>query len=160
MKILLAIDGSEQSEAAVDEVSRRHFGDHTEVRIISVIEPTYYPTTLPWEGIDMKLYKQIEKHALKRALETVQKASAKLLADAGSRHINITTKELSGSPKSAILEEAEAFGADLIVIGSHGHGSIERFLLGSVSQAVALHATCSVEIVRSRKTQTSENVWD
>ena len=60
MKGLLAIDGSEQSEAAVDEVSRRHFGDHTEVRIISVIEPTYYPTTLPWEGIDMEAYKQIE----------------------------------------------------------------------------------------------------
>lgn len=55
-----------------------------------------------------------------------------------------------------ILEEAEAFGADLIVVGSHGHGMLERFLLGSVSQAVALHASCSVEIVRGQKTQTSD----
>ena len=160
MKILLAIDGSEQSEAAVDEVARQHFPDGSEVRIISVIEPAYYPTTLPWEGIDMEIYKQIEKHALMRALETVQKASAKLQAVKGSRQLTITTKELSGSAKSVILEEADSFGADLIVVGSHGHGSVERFLLGSVSQAVALHATCSVEIVRSRKTQSSENTWD
>jgi nucleotide-binding universal stress UspA family protein len=160
MKILLAIDGSEQSEAAVDEVGRQHFPENSEVRIISVIEPAYYPTTLPWEGIDMEIYKQIEKHALMRALETVQKASAKIQAVKGSRQLTITTKELSGSPKSVILEEAEAFGADLIVVGSHGHGSVERFLLGSVSQAVALHAKCSVEIVRSPRTRAAENVWD
>jgi nucleotide-binding universal stress UspA family protein len=61
---------------------------------------------------------------------------------------------LPGSPKAVILEEAEAFGADLIVVGSHGHGALERFLLGSVSQAMTLHARCSVEIVRSPKTQT------
>lgn len=45
---------------------------------------------------------------------------------------------------------AEEFRADLIMVGSHGHGAIERFLLGSVSQAVALHAKCSVEIIRNR----------
>lgn len=71
--------------------------------------------------------------------------------------MKITTKVLSGSPKRVILEEAEAFGADLIVVGSHGYGMFERFLLGSVSQAVALHAKCSVEIVRSSNTQTSES---
>lgn len=48
------------------------------------------------------------------------------------------------------MEEAEAFNADLIVAGSHGHGGLERFLLGSVSQTVAAHAKCSVEIVRRR----------
>ncbi|MEP6913931.1 MAG: universal stress protein [bacterium] len=54
--------------------------------------------------------------------------------------------------QEVILDEAEAFGADLILIGSHGHGSFERFLFGSVSQAVALHPKCAVEIVRKAKT--------
>ncbi len=47
-----------------------------------------------------------------------------------------------------ILEEAENLETDLIIVGSHGYGAVKRFLLGSVSQAVALHAKCSVEIVR------------
>jgi len=50
-----------------------------------------------------------------------------------------------------IIEEAESFGADIIVLGSHGYGALESFLLGSVAQSVVLHAKCSVEIVRINK---------
>ena len=157
MRILLAIDGSEQSEAAVDEIARQQFPADSEVRVISVVAP-YFPTMYtPWDGVDMTIYDQMEKDARKMARAAVKKAAAKLRAGKKSRKLNVTTKVLSGSPKDVILEEAEVFGADLIVVGSHGHGMVERFLLGSVSQAVALHAKCSVEIVRSPKTQTSES---
>ena len=105
----------------------------------------------------MSLYAEMEKVARERARAAVDKAAAKLRTDEGSRQLNVTTEVPSGSPKGVILEEAEALGADLIVVGSQGHGAIERFLLGSVSQAVALHAKCSVEIVRSPKTQTSQS---
>jgi nucleotide-binding universal stress UspA family protein len=47
-----------------------------------------------------------------------------------------------------IIDEAERWGADLILVGSHGNGPGGRFLLGSVAQAVALYAPCSVEIAR------------
>ena len=53
-----------------------------------------------------------------------------------------------GAPRPVILDEAENWGADLIVMGSHGYGAWKRFLLGSVSQAVVSHAKCSVEVVR------------
>jgi len=156
-KILLAIDGSEESEAAVDGIAHWNYPADSEVRIISVVAP-YFPTTpTHWEGMDMTIYDQIEKNARKVARASVKKAAAKLRAGKKCRKLNVTTKVLSGSPKDVILEEAEAFGADLIVVGSHGHGMLERFLLGSVSQAVALHAKCSVEIVRSPATQTSES---
>jgi nucleotide-binding universal stress UspA family protein len=148
MRILLAIDGSEQSEAAVDEVANGHCSADSEVRVLSVIAP-YFPTTPnSWNGVDMNIYDQMEKEAREVARVAVEKAAAKLAAD-GGRSLSVTTKVVSGSPKGLILEEAEAFGADLIVVGSHGHGMLERFLLGSVAQAVALHARCSVEIVRN-----------
>jgi nucleotide-binding universal stress UspA family protein len=54
------------------------------------------------------------------------------------------------TPKELILEEAHKWGADLIVVGSHGRRGVNRFLLGSVSEAVASHARCSVEIARHR----------
>jgi nucleotide-binding universal stress UspA family protein len=50
-----------------------------------------------------------------------------------------------------ILDEAERWDADLIVLGSHGYNGWQRFLLGSVSHAVATHAHCSVEIVRQKQ---------
>ena len=55
---------------------------------------------------------------------------------------------LVSSPKEIILDEASSWAADLIVLGSHGHRGIDRFLLGSVSEEVAMHAKCSVESVR------------
>jgi nucleotide-binding universal stress UspA family protein len=155
MRVLLGIDGSEHGDAAVDEIARQHFPAQSEVRVISVVETPYYSGF--GEGMDMSVYVEMERTARERALAAVEKAAARLREYEENRQLNVTTKVISGSPKRLILEEAESFGADLIVVGSHGHGTLERFLLGSVSQAVALHARCSVEIVRNPKTQTSES---
>jgi nucleotide-binding universal stress UspA family protein len=64
--------------------------------------------------------------------------------------LEITTVIKNGHAKEVILDEAEKWGADLIVLGSHGYSGWQRFLLGSVSNAVATHAHCSVEIVRQK----------
>lgn len=126
------------------------------MRVISVFEPLSLLTRLYDGSVDMLIYDGLEQAMYERARAAVEKATAKLFADTDGRIRNVTMAVLVGVPKRAILEEAERFGADVIVVGSHGHGMLERFLLGSVSQAVALHATCSVEIVRSPKTLTSE----
>jgi nucleotide-binding universal stress UspA family protein len=47
-----------------------------------------------------------------------------------------------------LLDEAAAWKADLIVLGSHGKHGLERLVLGSVSETVAIHAHCSVEVIR------------
>ena len=148
-KILLAIDGSEQSEAAVEELTRQPFPDGSELHVISVAELAYLPLPYPGDGIDMNVYAEIEKSYYQRASTAVENAAVKLRVGSESKNLKITTEVPSGSTKEVILEEAEAFKADLIVLGSHGYGMAERFLLGSVSQAVALHAKCSVEMVRS-----------
>ena len=91
-------------------------------------------------------YPEINLIALKSATNIVKDASK--ILNKGNPKLIITTAVIDGSPAQVILREAEAFSADLIVVGSHGHGAVAGFLLGSVSQSVALHAKCSVEIVR------------
>lgn len=68
--------------------------------------------------------------------------------------LKVAVEALEGSPKTVIIEEAERWGANLIVLGSHGYGALKRFLLGSVAHAVVLHAPCSVEVVRRPQTTT------
>lgn len=155
MKILLATDGSEQSEAAVEEVSARPFPINTKVRIVSAYERTPLITKLEPMGVSQEFYAIADNIALKAA-EDATENGAKLLREKNP-DLSVETIAIDGSPKSVILEEAEKFSADLIVVGSHGYGMVERFLVGSVSYAVALHADCSVEIVRSRKRRTGES---
>jgi nucleotide-binding universal stress UspA family protein len=55
-----------------------------------------------------------------------------------------------GSPSEALIVKADEWGADLLVIGSHGHTMLGRFFLGSVSQSVVAHARCSARVARLR----------
>ena len=63
----------------------------------------------------------------------------------------VQTAVEEGDPKSKILDHATRWGADIIVLGSHGRKGFEHFLMGSVSESVVRHAPCSVEIVRIPK---------
>ena len=96
-------------------------------------------------------------HYASKAAEEVTENAAEILRQKNPA-LTVTTIAIDGSPKSVILDEAEAFGADLIVVGSHGYGMIEGFWLGSVSHGAALlHATCSVEVVREQDQEKPEN---
>ena len=145
MRILLAIDGSPSSNAAVDEVCRRPWPAGTEVLHITV------RSSLDMITLHESLAQPIES---KNIFEHPDWKEVKFLEDAATEleqhapEIRVKTMLLEGRPKDVILDEAELWGADLIVVGSHGYGAIRRFMLGSVSFAVALNASCSVEIVR------------
>ena len=138
MKILLAIDDSKYSEAAVQAVIARHKVPGVEVRVIHAPEG---PTLLA--GPEMAEYIPPRESAAE-AQALVAKAAAALR----SAGFNATAAVVQGDPKSAILDDAKAWGADLIVLGSHGRKGLDRFLVGSVSEAVLRHAHCAVEIVR------------
>lgn len=151
MKILLATDGSAHSKAAVKEVARRPFPPKTLVHIISVIDRAVITRNIGPLGGLSEYYAEADRNALKSA-EDATGYAAKMLHEKNPM-LSVTTAVIDGSPKSTILEEAEKFGADLIVVGSHGYGVVDRFLLGSVSHSVSLHAKCSVEIVRTPNVQ-------
>ncbi|TDD97892.1 universal stress protein [Flavobacterium cellulosilyticum] len=146
MKILLATDGSKYSKTAINEIANRPFPPKTEVCILAVYEITAIVNTLEPMGVSHEYYAQFDENAFQNA-ENNTKSAVEILENKNP-NLLVTTKVVSGSPKSVILDEADKFKADLIVVGSHGYGAIERFFLGSVSHSVALHAKCSVEIVR------------
>jgi nucleotide-binding universal stress UspA family protein len=65
-----------------------------------------------------------------------------------SKGLKVTTAVEQGDPVSKIIDAASKWRADLIVVGSHGRKGLEHFLLRGVSEAVARHPMCSVEVVR------------
>ena len=155
MKILLAVDDSPGSEAALRAVLRRASEPAAEVKILHVIQPPSASVRFAVAaagqvaGYPASLTPELED-ASKRAQELVGNA-ARQLQRAGFKAAG--TVEY-GDPKSVIIDAATEWNADLIVVGAHGYRGVERFLMGSVSEAVARHAACSVEIVRLQKQPT------
>jgi len=81
----------------------------------------------------------------KPALALVERIASELR----SAGFTVDTAVEVGDIRERILDSAAEWGADLIVVGSHGRRGVQRFLLGSVAEFVARHAKCSVEIVRT-----------
>lgn len=152
MKILLATDGSDHSKAAIEELARMSFPKGTKVRIVSAFENTPLITSAPAPMGGLAGGYQEIGVIVKKLSENMVNQAAGLLKNKNPE-LSISTAAINGSPKHVILEEAEKLDADLIVVGSHGLGTIGRFLLGSVSQAVATHAQCSVLIVRKKESK-------
>ena len=154
MRVLLAVDGSPYSDAAVDEVTSRVWPKDAEVRVITAYELPLAPAPETW-ALPPDYFEKLDQAAREHA-ESVEHAVVLKLATSLDPSIKVTGNILPGSPRSIILEEAERWKADLIVVGSHGYGAWHRFLLGSVSQAIVSHAKCSVEVVRIRNQGTGE----
>jgi nucleotide-binding universal stress UspA family protein len=94
-----------------------------------------------------EFWDDMDKSARTQANTAIEMAMGYFKA-AENTGLKITGEVIKGNPRSAILDEAESWGADFIILGSHGYTGLKRLLLGSVSQAVASHAKCSVEIIR------------
>lgn len=146
MRILLAVDGSPCSDAAVNEVASRPWPVNSEFRVVSAFQISLSPPPEVW-AIEPAFYDEVQRVVREQAQEVVAITSAKLRKALG-QSVSVTGEVLQNSPQSAILEEAERWKADLIVVGSHSYGAWHRLVLGSVSQAIVLHAKCSVEVVR------------
>jgi nucleotide-binding universal stress UspA family protein len=148
MRVLLAVDGSPYSEAAVNEVASRIWPEDCEVRVITAYELPLAPAPETW-ALPPDYFEKLDR-AARESAEAIEHAIVVKLTESLGPAVKVTGNILPGSPRSIILEEAERWNADLIVLGSHGYGTWHRVLLGSVSHAVVSHAKCSVEVVRMR----------
>lgn len=143
-KVLLAIDGSADSQAVVTQINRRPWPDQSEIRLITVLPPIEANALVgSSQAVLDELIKAQRAEAVRKldtAVEVFNQNSPGLL---------VTHVVRTGFPKDVILDEAQRWGADLVVVGSHGKSALLRLLLGSVSSAIATDAPCSVEIVCS-----------
>ncbi len=153
MKILIANDGSEFGEAAVDFcaglVGSR---EANEFRIVTVVEPA---ASIELETIieSVDELASSDSPAVLAARKIAETSAERLRGHLGGGNQTISGEALVGPAARTIVEEATKWNADLIVLGSHGRGFWKRAWSGSVADRVAHHAQCSVLVV---KQQTAE----
>jgi nucleotide-binding universal stress UspA family protein len=141
MKVLIGVDESAFSAAAVELVKRMPWPEGTRFRVVSA-SPPLFAAEGEAAGTDVigQLIAQQDRHYAELA-----ERAAGVLREAG---LACEAAMLSGDPRSALVEEARRMKADLAVVGSHGRSGLSRLLLGSVASHVAGHAPCSVLIVK------------
>jgi nucleotide-binding universal stress UspA family protein len=148
MRILVATDGSEFSLTALRSVANRPWPAGSVAKVISVPEfilfkdPSYLETH---EVKDLnKASMEDAKLAIAAGVGILSGAELKVCSD-------VPTFE--DRPYLVILNEAETWQADMIVVGSHGRTGFDRIVMGSVAEAVALHAKSSVEVIREQRSK-------
>jgi nucleotide-binding universal stress UspA family protein len=142
MRLLVATDGSPCSLEAARSTALMPWPAGSRIRVVSVAQPVGLlasPWALP-SGEEARLDKASEEEA-GQAVE----AARGLLARA---ELALSGTVLTGDPRRRLIEDCRDWQADLVIVGSHGRHGMDRLLLGSVSEAAAVHAPCSVEIIR------------
>jgi nucleotide-binding universal stress UspA family protein len=140
MRILLGIDDSNASGEGLRAIIAQFRPENTEVKVLHVLQP-FLPLTPP----EMSQGYVPELESQKEPARALVERAASQLSTAGFK---ATTAVEVGDVKECILDSAEEWRADLIVVGSRGKGGIGSFLLGNVAESIARQAKCSVEIVR------------
>jgi len=147
LKIIVAIDESPCSEAALDALLDRSWDSQTEVLLLTVLQPIasqmdFAPGFMvgPLVEPDPELFANMEKFVAEKVLRLQAVFSEE----------RVFGKTVPGDPANIILDYAKSWDADLVLVGSHGRKGFEKFLLGSVAEKVAKNAPCSVEIVRQK----------
>jgi nucleotide-binding universal stress UspA family protein len=140
IRLIVGVDGSKGAAAAVRTVAGRNWAKGSEVRVVHGTPP-YPPVTADYIAAEVADWITAEKARVEKVIEGA-------VAELKQAGLNVSTVMKDEDPKYLLIDEAEAWGADSIFVGARGMGTLERFILGSVSSAIAVRAHCSVEVVR------------
>ena len=148
IRIVVGVDGSRGSTATLREIGRRNWTPGSEVRVVVAqdLMKTFPASLLIPPVKEFVDETNREEHT---TAEAIAAEAMKILRSSLNDRVTVSTAIDSGDPKDVLVRLAEKFGADCIFTGATGFSNrIERFILGSVSSAVAARAHCSVEVVR------------
>jgi nucleotide-binding universal stress UspA family protein len=140
MKVIVAYDGSECADAALDDLWNAGLPADTQFKVLSVVEHWLPPPS----GLEVAEHVDYQDEYAALAARAV----ARLRSIRPSWEVGAEVR--SGSPATVIIEKADEWKPDLLVVGSHGRTALGRFFFGSVSQKLSHDAHCSVRVCRGR----------
>lgn len=139
--IVVAVDGSKEAEYAFKKaVDIAKKSDDTKINLVNVIDTRSFAAI---EAYDRSIAEKAQAFS-----EELLEGYKKQAEEAGVKNVNVIIEY--GSPKTIITKElSKLVDADLIVCGATGLNAVERFLIGSVSEAIVRSAKCDVLVVRT-----------
>ncbi len=146
MKILIGVDDSAYSQAALDWVRRTSWPSDTEVIVMSVargVMVAYANPEFPASTYTSELFEEEV-----RAHQEIATRYERQLKETG---LKTRAKVAEGDPRESLVTTARDLGVDLIVLGSHGRTGLSKLVMGSVASHVVAHAPCSVLVVKLPK---------
>lgn len=157
MKLLIAYDGSNIAEAAIDDLAAAGLPSVGAAEVLSVAEvwlPPLEAIDKPADGQSAYIESIVRKHREKGEKilteASIRARHAEARVKVALPNWDVSSQSTCGSPAWEILAAADAHASDLIVVGSHGHSGLNRIILGSVSHTVLTEAKCSVRVARGK----------
>jgi nucleotide-binding universal stress UspA family protein len=146
MKVVVGIDHSRHSEAALAWVKRASWPAGSRVYLVSAV-PIAAGAYLFAEPSGFSGLESVQNEQFESSRELTADAE-KSLQTCG---LMIESRVELGDPRDLIVRTAESIGADLVVVGSHGRTGLPRLLMGSVASYVVSHAPCDVMVIKQTK---------
>jgi nucleotide-binding universal stress UspA family protein len=143
MKILIGYDGTKGADLALDDLRRAGLPREAEAFVVSVAEPSF---ALSGPGSLEMIIARDSIFGVEKTRAIAEKALGRIRSDFPGWRVEMEV--VPGTPSESLIVKADEWGADLLVVGSHGHTALGRFFLGSVSQSVVAHARCSARVAR------------
>jgi len=144
MKIIIGVDDSAYSEAAVHWVKRMSWPRDTKIVVISVARPpvgAYAEVYVPQPSF--------HEQVMEQEVRFHQELSSRIERTLQTAGLTTEARVAEGDPRIALIDAAKSERADMIVVGSHGRSGISKLLIGSVASHIVTHAPCTVVVVKS-----------
>jgi nucleotide-binding universal stress UspA family protein len=144
-RILVPVDNSATSRAALEEVKRFAKEQHAQVRVVHVIDLAQFA----WSANEFLDVPQLQE-TLRDSARRILSDSTALLESVGLKSESALLETWGGLLAKAVVEDAAKWGADLVIMGTHGYGGLTHILLGSVAEGVVRHSHIPVLLVRAK----------
>ncbi|MDR3410384.1 MAG: universal stress protein [Formivibrio sp.] len=145
-RILVPVDNSATSRIALEEALRFAKNENAQLRLVHVIDLAQFA----WSANEFLDVPQLQA-ALKEGGQKVLSESAARVKEQGIEPETVLLETWGGILAKAIVDDAKTWGAELIVMGTHGYGGLTHMLLGSVAEGVMRHTPVPVLLVRNKE---------